>query len=271
MTNRDWRLMVILLILAVFIWIQDLSWVSAPSDSLPIVAALPLFVWLGWPWRFNSRQSSLSPVGLLLTMTGFFLGAITGSTLLLALGWTSLLWSWLTVRLEAESRQSVKRLLILPIMAFPWILLDGQMIGWWFRLSGTRVAGNLFSAFGFNVVQEGTRLLVHGVPIDVAAACAGLNTLQSMIIAGSALAFVILGNHRVYWFNLMFLVILSWMANTLRIIAICWAAVMISPAFAAGFFHKWGGWLVLFLMFSLSYVIFSLQSALLQRSKEVLV
>jgi exosortase/archaeosortase family protein len=269
MTNRDWGIIALLLILAVFIWIQDLSWLSAASDSLPILATLPLFVWLGWPWRFIPSQTSLSNGGLLLSMIGFLLGGISGSTLLLALGWASLLWSWLRVRLEAVSRQNVKRLMILPIMAFPWIMLDGQMIGWWFRISGTWVAGNIFSAFGFNVVQEGTRLLVHGLPIEVSAACAGLNTLQSMIIAGSALAYVILGNHPAYWFNLLFLVILSWMANTLRIITICWAAVTFSPAFAAGFFHQWGGWLVLFLMFSLSYVLFSLQRTLFCRPAEV--
>lgn len=269
MTNRDWGMMILLLILALFIWIQDMSWLSAASDTVPIIAALPLFVWLGWPWRFNTGSWSLSSFGLLLSITGFLSGSITGSFLLFAVGWTSLLWSWLTARLEPAGRKYLKRLMILPIMAFPWIMLDGQFIGWWFRLSGTWIAGNLFSSLGYNVLHEGTRLLIKDVPIDVSASCAGLNTLQSMIIAGSCVAYVILGNHPAYWLNIVFLVLFSWVANTLRIIAICLAAVTISPAFASGFFHDWGGWLVLFIMFSLCCVIFSLEKILLLRPKNI--
>ena len=267
MTNRDWGMVLFLLTLALFIWMQDLSWLSAFSDTLPIIASLPLFVWLGWPWRFIDGAWSLSLSGLLLSAIGFFLGSITGSVLLFALGWSALLWSWLSVRVEPEKRQSLNRLMILPIMSFPWILLDGEMIGWWFRLTGTWATGTLYSFSGFNVVQKGTSLLVQGFPIDVSASCAGLNTLQSMLIAGSGVAYIILGNHHAYWLNIIFLVIFSWVANTLRIMTICWAAVTISPAFASGIFHQLGGWLVLFIMFTLCSIIFSLEKSLLQHSE----
>ncbi len=267
MTNRDRGMLLLLFTLALFIWIQDLSWLSTFSDTLPIIASLPLFVWLGWPWRFIQGAWSLSLTGLLLSTIGFFLGSISGSVLLFALGWSSLLWAWLSVRVEPEKRQSLNRLMILPIMAFPWILLDGQMIGWWFRLSGTWVTGTLFMHLGYTVVQKGTSLLVQGLPIDISASCAGLNTLQSMLIAGSGVACIILGSHPAYWPNIIFLVIFSWIANTLRIITICWAAVAVSPAFAAGIFHQLGGWLVLFIMFTLCSVIFSLEKSLLQQSE----
>ncbi len=271
MSNRDRGMIGLLIILAIFIWSQDLSWLSEAEDTLPILATLPLFVWLGLPWRFRTSASSFSSGGLVTAIFGFLLGGITGSTLLFALGWSALLWSWLAARIEPSDRQNLNRLMILPLMAFPWIALDGQMIGWWFRLSGSRVAGTLFSSLGFNVVQEGTRLLVQGLPIEVTAACSGLNTLQAMIIAGSTVAYITLGNHPAYWLNLMPLLLLSWMANTLRIIAICWAAVTFSPAFAAGFFHQWGGGLVLFLMFSLCLLIFTLERALLNQPKEAVI
>ncbi len=268
MTNRDWGMIFLLLTLALFIWIQDISWISDFADTLPIIASLPLFVWLGWPWRFIHGTWSLSYSGLLFSTIGFFLGSIFGSFFFFALGWSLLLWSWLSARVEPEKRQSVKQLMILPLLAFPWIMLEGEMIGWWFRLSGTWAASTLYSLLGYKVVQGGTSLLVQGLPIDVSAACAGLNTLQSMLIAGSCIAYTIIGNYPAYWLNLIFLVIFSWIANTLRIIAICWAAVAVSPEFAAGIFHKWGGWLVLFLMFTLCCLMFTLEKSLFQNSEK---
>ena len=43
---------------------------------------------------------------------------------------------------------------------------------------------------GFNVLHEGTRIIVQGLPVGVGEACSGMNVLQSMLIAGSALAFL---------------------------------------------------------------------------------
>jgi len=101
--------------------------------------------------------------------------------------------------------------------------------------------------------------MVQGLPVDVSAACSGLNVLQSMLIAGSTVAYIVLGHHPRYWFNIFLLIVFSWLANTIRIVAICIAALTLTPEFAAGLFHLWGGWLVLFLMFFLCWPIFSLQ------------
>ena len=268
MTSRDRFIVGALSLLALFIWIRDLSWISAASDTFPLLVALPLFCWLGTPWRFRPMELRLAPGVLALSVAGFLLGGATGMTLFFSLGWTALLWSWLSVRLEPESLRRALRLLILPVMAFPWIVLDGEALGWWFRLSGSWVAGTFISMLGFDVVQEGTRLLVQGLPIEVSAACSGMNTLQSMLIAGSALAYMILGNRPAYWFNLPLLVVAAWMANTLRIFAICLAVLFVSPAFASGAFHEWGGWAVLILMFLLCAVAFSLQTRLPLHVKE---
>ena len=40
-----------LALLAGFIWARDSSWTSSTLDTLPIVLALPLFFWLGGPWK----------------------------------------------------------------------------------------------------------------------------------------------------------------------------------------------------------------------------
>ena len=80
-----------------------------------------------------------------------------------------------------------------------------------------------------------------------------------MLIAGSVVCYLILGNSSRYWWNLPLLVVMSWLANTVRIICISAAAIWISPKFATGEFHMWGGWAVLLLMFCLCWFIFSLQ------------
>ncbi|MWV55082.1 exosortase/archaeosortase family protein [Chlorobium phaeovibrioides] len=263
MTARDYPIIAALLILALFIWIHDLSWMMQPADTLPILLAIPCMFWLGSPWKFLPGAFRVPTGGLAVTTGAFIIGIVTGWMFLLAISWTVLLWSWLSIRIEPADRRRIAKLLILPLMAFPWLLLDAQAVGWWFRLSGSWAAGEFFSLTGFHVVQDGTRLLIQGLPVEVTAACSGMHSLQSMLIAGSALAYIILGHHPIYWLNLPLLVVISWIANTVRIVAIALAALAVSPEFAAGLFHEWGGWGVLILMFGLCWAIFTLQRTLL--------
>lgn len=262
MNRSDYFFIFFLFILAIFIWFRDIHWMSDTDDTLPILVAIPLFIWIGQPWIFKKNSSEMINQPIFSIATALFVVGIgLDMTFFLALGWTFFLWSWLSMRLEPSTLNSVKKLLILPIMAFPWITLDADRIGWWFRLSGAWTAAKLFSAVGFNVVQEGTNLNVNGLPISIEVACAGLNTLQSMVIAGTVVDYIILGNSSLYWWNLPILVIMAWIANTFRIIVISFTALIISPEFAIGMFHIWGGWLIILLMFILCWVIFSLQQS----------
>jgi exosortase len=259
MKKSDYFVILILILLAVFIWVRDLSWASSSEDTLPILVALPIFVWLGWPWKFKEETQPIPTFKLIFATTLIMLGIGTNVTLLLAIGWTFFLWSWLSVRTDPSTHNKIKKLLVLPIMAFPWVTLDAGQVGWWFRLSGAWATAKIFSLFGADVSQEGTNLLINNLPVSVEAACAGLNTLQSMLIAGTVIAFILLGNTNRYWWNLPILILMTWLANTLRIITIVVAALRISPEFALGAFHTWGGWFVLMIMFSICWMIFSLQ------------
>lgn len=144
-------------------------------------------------------------------------------------------------------------------MAFPWIALNAESVGWWFRYSGAWTTAYLFETLGANVQQVGTNLLINGTPISVEAACAGLNTLQTMLIAGTVVAYALLGNTSRYWWSFPQLIAITWVANTLRIIVISFIGLVISVAFAMGAFHTWGGWLVVTITFGLCWLIFSLQ------------
>ena len=255
----DYITIIGLAVLAMGIWIRDTAWFSSADDTLPILVALPLFVWLGMPWKFRQEQMPWDFRWKALSIALFVSGVALNITLLLALGWTALLWAWLSTRIEPESKSSVIKLLVLPVMAFPWISLDADRLGWWFRLSGAWTTAQVFSLIGYNVQQEGTELLINKLPISVEVACAGLNTLQSMLIAGSVADFLILGNTSRYWWNLPMLVGMAWVANTCRIIVLTIFALAVSPEFAMSSFHTWGGWLVLLLMFSICWLILTLQ------------
>lgn len=259
MKRSDYVVVAILFLLAIFIWLKETHWVSSSDDTLPILVAIPLFIWLGMPWVFRSEPPPMSSRGIVLSAIFFLVGIALNLTILLSIGWTLFLWTWLYSRTPEESHSTIKKLLVLALMAFPWISLDAQTLGWWFRLSGAWVTAQFFTLAGYAVQQEGTNLTINNLPISVEVACAGLNTLQSMLIAGTFVAFIILGKTDRYWWNLPLLFFLSWLANTVRIIALCIAALAISPEFAVGTFHTWGGWAILLLMFSLCWLIFSLQ------------
>lgn len=255
--REDYLIALGLTLLAVFIWLRDTAWVTSSDDTLPILIALPLFVWLGAPWQWRQDQPNYSTRFFATGVYVFVAGIGLNITLLLTAGWIIFLCVWLRARLKEETLPHFYKLLILPMMAFPWISLDFDRIGWWFRLSGAWVAQHAFAGAGFNVIREGTLLNINGLPISIEVACAGLNTLQSMLISGCIIAYITLGDTKRYWLCIPILIIMAWIANTIRILVISLLAIIISPAFVMGPFHIWGGWGVLMLMFMLSWLTFS--------------
>lgn len=259
MNQNDYRFIALLAVYAAFIWLRDLAWASTADDTLPILAAIPLFVWFGMPWKFTQETRPVSVINYVVVVVTLVLGIGLNFTFLLAISWTWLLWTWLSSRLEKESLEQVKKLIVLPLMAFPWVSLDGDRLGWWFRLSGAWATEHFFSLIGLDAVREGTILVINKVPVSVEAACAGMNTLQAMLISGTLANYLILGQTSRYWWNLPMLLAMAWVSNTVRIIVICIIAIIWGPEVAMGSFHTWGGWLVLLLMFALCWLILSLQ------------
>jgi exosortase len=263
MKRTDPLWLVALMAAAAWIWLRDRTWLESAGEVLPVLAALPLFVWLGAPWKWKDADPvpgpDRSPRWVLALGVGFALaGVALDVAVLLAAAWTAFLWGWLSTRLEPRCRARARRLLLLPLLAFPWLALDGAALGWWFRLSGAWTAEQLFGLAGLSVTRAGTHLLVQGLPISVDASCAGLKVLQALLIAGTAVAFLQIGDRPGYWWSLPALGALAWLANTLRVLVLSAAALTVSPEFAQGWFHAWGGWFVLMLMFVLSAAAFSL-------------
>lgn len=248
MKTHDYLWLGLLLIIAAFIWLRDLAWVTAASETVPILIAFPLFVWLGWPWRFQGSQFQLHQGTLAVSGILLAVGLAVNLTFLLAMAWTLALWSWLRSRVIADTLY-MRRLVLLPLMAFPWLALDMEPIGWWFRITATWVAHHVFGGLGFVVLRQGTNLLVHGLPIEVAPACSGMNSLQSVLIAGTVLALHALRASRWFWLSLVILPVLVWGANVLRICSAVAIALSWGVGFARGWFHEAAGWLVVMVVF----------------------
>jgi exosortase/archaeosortase family protein len=271
LTRTDWAILGALAGLAGFIWLRDLRWLAAADDTLPILAALPLFYWLGRPWVGTKRASSrLAPRAALFAAILFPLGIVADSGLILSLGWTALLWSWLAVRFEEVPASLRRKLLVLPVLSFPWLVTDFETIAWWFRLSGAAVTEKLLLLFRVPVLREGTQLWCNHLAISVEPACSGVNGLQSMLVVGSALLYLKLRTSRLFWWNLPVLAAAAWLAHVFRITTAALCGVVLSPDAAVrwvGPIHAFTGWLGLVAGFAVCYGWFSVQARWLARPR----
>ena len=251
MSKQDRIFVLLLVAYGALIWLRDLHWAEDASNTLPILAALPLFVLLGSPWQF--RRTPLPPsTWSIAIMCGLsVLGVCLESTFVSAVAWTIALAAFLGSRLEQSHWCRVRRLLALPLLAFPWMHHEALWIGWWFRVTAARVAVAFFDVAGFTVAREGTCVFVNDVGLDIEPACSGLHALQVMLIAGSAVAFLQLGERKSYWWHIPVLVVMAWIANTTRILLVGVIAVTVDYEHARSAFHDWGGVAVLCFMFAM--------------------
>ena len=259
MKKSDYGFLTLLALLAGFIWFRDLEWISTFDDTVTLLVVIPLFIWIGSPWKWRKDFIEVSPKTINLAIALFLLGVIFSLTILLSISWSLLLWAWLAARIEPDPERSLPKLMVLTLMAFPWVSLDADRLGWWFRISGAWVAALFYQLLGYDVIFEGTTVTIDGLPISVEAACAGLNTLQSMLIAGTLVAYILLKDTPKFWWNIPLLFVIAWIANTVRIISLSAAALIVSPDFALGAFHTWGGWAILMFTFGFCWLLFSLQ------------
>lgn len=169
--------------------------------------------------------------------------------LVAALGWLLAWRAWLRAG-GLLSFRSIAPLLAVALAAFPWILHDANGLGWWFRLTAAAVARGFFGLLGFQPTGEGTALTVQGIDIGVDAACAGMGSLQAMLVAGT----IYLTRGPVpssAWFpRVLALFPLAWFANAARVIALGLAALTGGAEFATGAMHEIIGWTVLLFVYS---------------------
>jgi exosortase/archaeosortase family protein len=262
MKKQDYVMLAVLAALAAFVWLRDLRWWDEAGDSLPILAALPIFFFLRRPWRWREEAWRLATAPAITAAILFPLGIAVDSGLVLAVAWTVLLWSWISARTVELPGQHTRQLLVLPLLAFPWILTDMERLAWWFRLSGASASADVLSFAGFHVVREGTYLWANDFAVSVEPACSGVNGLQSMLVAGAAIAYVKLKGSSLFWWNLPVLAGAAWLANLLRILTATSCGALMTPEAAERWVdpvHSFAGWLALCAGFIVCYFLFSVQ------------
>lgn len=259
----DVCIIIVLTVLAVLIWVADKSWLSMASEVAPVIAGLPIAIWMGWPWKLTNSPKPLNRglvvagIVMLCLGTGLEMGMIT----CMSIGWTMLFYGWLGTRLDTPNMKTAWRLLPMVLMSFPWVSIDLQQpVGWWFQLSGAAVASGFHQLIGVEVSRLGVHMVVNGQPWIIDASCAGMHTLQTMMIGGTAAAILVLGKSPLYWWSVPLLIVFSWLANTLRIVFLVGVGLAFGREAAAGWFHNYGGFLVVFITFLLSWSCFRLIS-----------
>lgn len=285
-----WGALCFITIGAILIWLTSLKSGLPFWDIAPVIAALPVYLWL--LGCFDSRNVSIwrehpqHPPYLqriaYLSIGGFFVATLFDSLLLFSLSWSFALAGFLITFLKIDERETLF-LIPLSCLSFPWLLVEGDWVGWFFRYSGAVYAEMVFSLSSLETIRQGTDLLIAGVPVSVGTACAGIGTLQSMLIAGVFLAWVTLSNKsntstkknspsKIPWLYIVGVILIpfiAWIANTLRIIAISFVALAISPQFARDIFHDYGGLIVLILTFGICAGLFNLLSLFQSKSEPI--
>ncbi len=239
------------------IWWSMPQWLAAPSDTLPVLAGLPLIWWFGRPWIFRREAIRPSLTVVALAASLILVSAASGIAVLMALSWMVLLAIWMHTFVTPHAFRHRWQLLVLGLLAFPWVNSDGQTIGWFFRLSGAYTIEHAFRALGFVVERQGTMLLIQGLPISVEPACAGLGVLQAMLIAGAVVIYTQCRRNSDFILGLLFLPVMAWLANTTRIFTLSATALTFGSDFARSAFHTWGGWVALCAMFVVCCAFFS--------------
>ena len=120
---------------ALWIWCRDLGWVPQANGTLPILLSLAWYGWLVNPWEFEGTSRPVQTSFLATAVVFLVGGTLSNLTLLLAISWAIALYAWIQSTFSPTTQAKAKRLLILTVMAFPWMALDGDMVSTIFRLS----------------------------------------------------------------------------------------------------------------------------------------
>lgn len=133
--------------------------------------------------------------------------------------------------------------------SFPWIEIGILDISWNFRYSSAYVVEKVFGGLGFAVIRDGTRLSVEHSIIDIAEACAGVNSLNLMLMTGAFVCRKLFSQSYITFLVLILLFVLAWFSNTLRIHIITVFVLTFGVEFSSGPIHDLIGLMCVGLVF----------------------
>ncbi len=168
---------------------------------------------------------------------GVLAGMVVGSTMMVAVIWTAILsclWRGAFPHIPAGTWITI---LTLTCLGFPWVESQFHGLGWWFRLVGAGALEMLYSVIGFEVNRQGTLVHIEGAPVSVEEACSGMASLQTMILAGVFFLRERLQSWRSLVLWLIAIVVLSCVANTMRILVITFCILTFGVQISSGLLH----------------------------------
>jgi exosortase len=213
-------------------WPVPVKW--APSwRAAAVFLFLALFVAALENWRSDSliadEQLSLCTLAIVLWWIGAFVGSFgtrVSKSLLFPLGF--LFW----------------------LVPFPAFLLNA-IVG--FLQQGSAYAAQLlFAAVGVPVMQDGIRLTIPGLTVEVAQECSSIRSSMILLVSTMVLAQLFLRSRWRKAFVIAAAVPLSLAKNGLRIFTIAMLGTRVDPAFLTGKLHHNGG--VIFLAIALAVI-----------------
>ena len=167
---------------------------------------------------------------------------LAGVMFVAAAAWGTASVLWLRPRLRPDIAPHAAKWAPAAAMLVPWVWADGEWIGWQMRMSGAAAAGECLSLVSSEVAVRGTTVSVGGLHLDVAAACAGLSTLQLFLAGGLVAAAcrqkTVIGV--LAW--LPAIVAFAWVANVARVVALGSVAV-VDPGWVTDATHDALSWL----------------------------
>jgi exosortase/archaeosortase family protein len=235
-----WRSLLLLVIILAAGWLAADNAGAALWEQLAAMVALVMVV-------RRVAPAPLGPIGA----WGATALAFAGVGLVLGWAWPAALAAALVAAQTQREPLAKWKLALWAILSVPWLAADAGAVGWFFRLSGAWATEGIFHSMGFAVTRQGTWLRVEDQPLAVDAACAGIDTLQSTLVAGLWIA-ESLRSPRHWWLGVAVLPLLAWIANTLRIFMLGALALTSGYESATGWFHAWGGLGVIVAVFVLA-------------------
>jgi len=252
---RDDQYTHLLLILPVSVALIFLDWKSPDPFSLVNLK-------LGWVWlAFAVGITAASRLGLLRVHSDEKL-----SLNMLAL----VLW-WIGAFISAFGIRSFRRALF-PLCFLFWMIPIPQLVlNPVVRLlqEGSAAAANLFfTVAGVPVAQEGTRITIPGLSLEVARECSSIRSSLMLVVTTMVLAQLLL---RSPWRKALVIALampLSVAKNGLRIFVLGQLGTRVDPTFLTGKLHREGG--IIYFLIALIFIFFALWLARLGELKTTL-
>lgn len=272
---RPWARFLFLVAISLIVGWQTLFKLSALAGSndaythilliIPIAAGL---IYLEWPTAGLSVVPGWRAGSIFLLATALVAGltkwraAGLGSDVQLSIGTLAIVLWWIGAFVASFGTRTSKSLLfplcfLLCLVPLPTFVLDA-IVGFLQRGSAD-AAQLLFNAVGVPVVQDGIRLSIPGLTVEVAQECSSIRSSLILLVTTMVLAQLFLHSPWRKTFVTAVVVPLSLAKNGLRIFTIAMLGTRVDPGFLNGKLHHNGGpiflAIALFVIFVLLWIL----------------